>query len=140
MFFYLYFVKNIKRLLTLICMKYFCKFTAWNESPGTHKMKCSINQTKWIFCHLNQTSVLFNKENTSVTVWFRKYVCFLKRDITLHIHTVWRLATTFTRKMPESSDSMYSFFLMLENIFYLKWPWNCEFFSNCGSTGTRTKF
>ena len=29
--------------LTLICMKYFCNFTAGSGSPGTHKRKGSIN-------------------------------------------------------------------------------------------------
>ena len=51
------FFKNVPIIwndLTLICVKYFCKFTVWNGSPWTHKRKCKINQT----------SVLLNKENT----------------------------------------------------------------------------
>ena len=54
----------ISSSLTIICIKYICNFTAWNESPGTHQRKCSINWTKWLYFHINQTSVLFSKENT----------------------------------------------------------------------------
>ena len=34
------------------------------------------------------------------------------------------LATTFTRKMPKRSDSMYSSFFMLENIWYHHFGWS----------------
>ena len=33
----------LKTPLTLICIKYFCNFSAWNGSPGVHKKKISIN-------------------------------------------------------------------------------------------------
>ena len=48
---------NIKRMrlntdkmrLALICMKYFCNFTALNGSPGTHKRKYSINKALYFW-------------------------------------------------------------------------------------------
>ena len=49
---------------------------------------------------------------TSQTVWSRTYVCFFRKR---HL-TVIFLAASFTRKMPESSDSMHSSVFMLENI------------------------
>ena len=73
------------------------------------------------------------RDSLSVTVWFRKLVCFFKK----RHHTAktgWRwvprdpstifLATTFTWKMPESSNSMYSSFFMLENIRYHHFTWS----------------
>ena len=42
----------------------------------------------------------------NVTVWFRKFVCY-----------------NFTRKFPENSDSMFSSFFMLENIWCHYFPW-----------------
>ena len=54
------------------------------------------------------------------------------------------LVTTFTWKIPESSDSMHFPFFMLENVissFYLKWTEltrYCELCSNCESPVTRT--
>ena len=58
------------------------------------------------------------------------------------------LATTFTRKMSESSDCMYSLFCMLENIWHYHFTWseptefarNCEFCSNLGSPETLLNF
>ena len=52
--------------LTLIYMKYFRNVTAWNGSPRTHKRKCSIKLTKWLFFYINQISILLNKKNTMV--------------------------------------------------------------------------
>ena len=68
-----------------------------------------------------------------LTVWFRRFVFFFKKRH--HIaKTAWRwvprvrssifLATTFTRKMLESSDSMYSSFFMLENIWRHHFTWS----------------
>ena len=55
------------------------------------------------------------------------------------------LMITFTRKMVESSNSMYSSFFYARkhmiSSFYLRWTEftrNSEFFSICGSPGTRT--
>ena len=75
----------------------------------------------------NEQCTVSQGKHLGVTVWFRKFVCFfIKRHHTAK--TAWRwvprgpstifLATSFTRKMPESSDFMYSSFLMLENIWY----------------------
>ena len=71
----------------------------------------------------------------SVTVWFRKFVYFFKKRH--HIaKTAWRwvprdpssifllIATTFTRKMPRSSDSIYSSYFMLENIWHHHFTWS----------------
>ena len=55
------------------------------------------------------------------------------------------LGTSFTQKMPDSSDSMYYSIFMLENMissFYPKWTEftrNCEFHSKYGSRGNQTK-
>ena len=54
------------------------------------------------------------------------------------------LVTSFTRKMPESSDSMYSSIFMLENIWYHHFTWSgpnsqeiVNFIPNMGPGGTK---
>ena len=91
----------------------------------------------------------------------RKFVYFFKnshhtakavlhRCVPKDLNTIF-FVTTFTWKMPESSDSMYSIYSMIPCIharkhmissFYLKWTEftrYCKFWSNCQSQGTRTK-
>ena len=73
-------------------------------------------------------------KHLSVTVSFRKFVCFFKKRDHQIAKTAWCwlprdpssifLATTFTRKMPRSSDSMYSFYFMLENIWHHHFTWS----------------
>ena len=73
------------------------------------------------------------KKHLRVTIWFRKFVCFFKKRH--HIATIawcWIprdassifLATIFTRKVPRSSDSMYSFYFLLENIWHPYFTWS----------------
>ena len=73
--------------------------------------------------HINQTTVLFNRDSTYSLV--RKFICFFKkghRTAKAVLHWVpgdpnaTFLVSTFTLKMPESSDSTYFSFFMLENI------------------------
>ena len=73
------------------------------------------------------------KESLKCKVWFRKFVCFFKKRHHA-AKTTWSfvprdpstifLATTFTRKMPESSNSMYSSFFMPENVWYHQFTWS----------------
>ena len=104
----------------------------------------------------NQTSVLFNKiKHLGVTVWFRKFLCFVRKR-----HHTARNSLALGPQGPKHNifgDHFYSknarklrfhVFLLFDarnymiSSFYLKWTEftrNCEFFSNYGSPGTRTK-
>ena len=94
----------------------------------------SLRNLASYYMKLSETLCFFkNRHNIAKKAW-----CWVPRDSSNIL-----LATTFTRIMWGSSDSMYTF--MLENmtsLFYLNWTEftrNCEFCSNCGSTGTQTK-
>ena len=120
----------------------------WNAA----EIKLHVNRTCFHASLKSQNGMssfrLSCERTQSVTVLFRKFVCFCKkrhhREVPRDPSTIF-LATTFTRKTPESSDPMYSSFFMLENMIsslYLKWTEftrNLEFRSNCRSAGTRTK-
>ena len=73
------------------------------------------------------------REYFSVTVWFIKCVRFFKKrhhtaktawcSVTRDPSTIF-LATNFTQKMPEISNSTYSSLFMLENIWYHHLTWS----------------
>ena len=105
--------------------------TAWNQFPVIHTKKYAINKRKWLFFDINPTSILFNKENT--TLCFTTSVCFLRKEhYTLEKAWCWAaedqstvfLASSFTQKLPESSDDMYSSIFMQEKTWYQNFTWS----------------
>ena len=94
-----------------------------------------FTQIKLVYCLTRKTL----KWNSLV----QKICLFLQKETS---HCKSSLTTTFTRKMPRSSDSMYFFYFMLENIWHHYFTWsvpnsqkNCEICSNYGSPGIRIK-
>ena len=73
----------------------------------------------------------FTRKHLSVTVWFRKFVCFFKkrhhmakaalRWVPRDRNTI-SSVTTFTWKMPEGLNSTHSSFFMLENMWIIILP------------------
>ena len=107
-------------VLTLICIYYFCNFAAWNGSPWTHQRKCAIRQNDFSFTQIKLVYCLTRKTlkwNSLV----QKICLFLQKETS---HCKSSLTTTFTRKMPRSSDSMYFFHFMLENIWHHHFTWS----------------
>ena len=84
--------------------------------------KRNTQLVKWLFFEINQTNILFKKENANVvTVSFTTFLYFLRRrHHTAEANQRWApkvpstifLATISTQKMLESSDSMYSSIFM----------------------------
>ena len=94
---------------------------------GAAKGNTQLTRQNHFFCHKSNYYIVYQGKQLSVTVGFRLFVCFFrKRYRTAKTYPRWvpwdprniYLATNFIRNMLESSDSMYSSIVMLENILY----------------------
>ena len=102
-------------------------------SPGLAKGNAQLTRQIDISFTLFKLVYCLARESLKCKVWFRKFVCFFKKRHHT-AKTAWRwvprnpstifLATTFTRKMPESSNFMYFSFFVLENIWYHHFTWS----------------
>ena len=116
--------------LILILWNIFAIFLNEMGLQESTKGNAQLTRENDIF-HINQTSVLFNRDSTYSLV--RKCICFFKKrhhTAKAVLHWVPRdpntifLVSTFTLKVPESSDSTYFSFFLLENIWYHHFTWS----------------
>ena len=108
-------------------MEHYCNVLHEIYPSGLWKGKYTINYTKCLLFDINQTSILFKKENTKVEQSGSEHL-YVSSKIGINCRDNLALApqgskryifvTSFTQKMLECSDSMYfSIFIMV--VFYM---------------------